>query len=258
MLLVKHAHTGRYVYINKAGEDLLDVQRENMIDKVTGEVFTENETQAILARDRAALTSGGLTIDEHIIRTPGGRLVDVVSKRVPILGTNEQAEYLMMLLDDVTERKRNEAQIAHLAHHDPLTDLPNRAAMATQLDGVLQKAAARNEQFSVLCIDLDRLKEINDLFGHLAGDIALMEVANRMKTAAGTGAFVSRLPADARCRVIVSRVIELAHELGLRVVAEGVETEEQRDFLAARGCDLLQGYLLYAAVAADNLADTVA
>jgi EAL domain-containing protein (putative c-di-GMP-specific phosphodiesterase class I) len=71
-------------------------------------------------------------------------------------------------------------------------------------------------------------------------------------------AFVSRLPWDQRCRVIVGRVAELAHELGLRVAAEGVETEEQRAFLRDRGCDLLQGYLLYAAVPAENLGRTLA
>jgi EAL domain-containing protein (putative c-di-GMP-specific phosphodiesterase class I) len=71
-------------------------------------------------------------------------------------------------------------------------------------------------------------------------------------------AFVSRLPSDHRCQLIVGRVVELAHELGLRVAAEGVEREEQRAFLRDRGCDLLQGYLLFPAVPADHLGQTLA
>jgi EAL domain-containing protein (putative c-di-GMP-specific phosphodiesterase class I) len=72
------------------------------------------------------------------------------------------------------------------------------------------------------------------------------------------GTFVARLPSDERCGVIVTRVIELAHELGLRTAAEGVETEEQRAFLQEKGCDLLQGYLLFAPVPAESLGRTLA
>jgi EAL domain-containing protein (putative c-di-GMP-specific phosphodiesterase class I) len=67
------------------------------------------------------------------------------------------------------------------------------------------------------------------------------------------GTFVERLFADGRCQVIVTRLIELAHDLGLRVVAEEVETEEQREWLAARGCDLFQGFLFHAPMPAEEL-----
>jgi EAL domain-containing protein (putative c-di-GMP-specific phosphodiesterase class I) len=64
---------------------------------------------------------------------------------------------------------------------------------------------------------------------------------------------VKRLFAEPRCQVIVKRAIELAHDLGLRVVAEEVETKEQREYLAACGCDLFQGFLFYAAMPAEDL-----
>jgi EAL domain-containing protein (putative c-di-GMP-specific phosphodiesterase class I) len=67
------------------------------------------------------------------------------------------------------------------------------------------------------------------------------------------GTFVKRLFTEPRCQVIVKRAIELAHDLGLRVVAEEVETREQRDYLAASGCDLLQGFLFHAALPAADL-----
>jgi EAL domain-containing protein (putative c-di-GMP-specific phosphodiesterase class I) len=66
------------------------------------------------------------------------------------------------------------------------------------------------------------------------------------------GTFVKRLP-DPRCRAIVTRVVEMARDLGLRVVAEGVETEAQREFLIGVGCDLLQGFLLCPPVPAADL-----
>jgi len=67
------------------------------------------------------------------------------------------------------------------------------------------------------------------------------------------GTFVDRLLADDRCQAIVARLIELAHDLGLRVVAEEVETREQRAWLVGRGCDLFQGFLLHAPMPAEEL-----
>ena len=72
------------------------------------------------------------------------------------------------------------------------------------------------------------------------------------------GTFVRRIPAESRCAAIVTRVIEMAHDLGLRVAAEGVETAAQRDFLLERGCDLLQGFLLHAPMPAEALRDLLA
>lgn len=72
------------------------------------------------------------------------------------------------------------------------------------------------------------------------------------------GTFVERLHDERRSRAIVARIIDLAHDLGLMVVAEGVETREQRDFLAARGCDFYQGFLFHAAMPAGRLPSALA
>jgi diguanylate cyclase (GGDEF)-like protein len=91
--------------------------------------------------------------------------------------------------------KRAAERIAHMAHHDPLTGLPNRAAFGTRLAMVLERSAAERSKFAILCIDLDRFKEINDLFGHSAGDLVLREVSERLVTAAN-GQFIGRLGGD--------------------------------------------------------------
>jgi EAL domain-containing protein (putative c-di-GMP-specific phosphodiesterase class I) len=72
------------------------------------------------------------------------------------------------------------------------------------------------------------------------------------------GTFVERVLTEKASQAIVTRVIELAHDLGLRVIAEEVETREQREFLADRGCDLFQGFLFYAAMPANRLLGALA
>jgi diguanylate cyclase (GGDEF)-like protein/PAS domain S-box-containing protein len=195
MLVVKDAHSGRYIFVNRAGEELLGASKNDMIGKTTEEIFDKAQADVILARDREALRTGHMKVDFHVTRTLDGRLRDVASKRVAIGGKNGEPEYLLTVIEDVTERKRNETRIAHLAHHDPLTDLANRAALNTKLAETIEQAAAAGTQFALLCIDLDRFKEVNDLYGHAAGDNVLLEVATRMKNAGGD-AFLARLGGD--------------------------------------------------------------
>jgi diguanylate cyclase (GGDEF)-like protein/PAS domain S-box-containing protein len=195
MLVVKDAHSGRYVFINRAGEELLGVSKEQLIGRLSCEVFNRRQADVIDARDREALRSGQLEIKSNVIHTIDGRIRDVISKRIAIGGKDNKPEYLVNLIEDVTERKRNEIRIEHLAHHDPLTDLPNRAALNQRLAATLERASANGEKFAVLCIDLDRFKEVNDLYGHAAGDSVLLDITRRMQTAAGD-AFLARAGGD--------------------------------------------------------------
>jgi diguanylate cyclase (GGDEF)-like protein/PAS domain S-box-containing protein len=195
MLVVKDARTGVYVFVNRAGEDLLGAKKEDLIGKTTEEIFDKDQADIILARDREALRTGQMKVDFHVTRTLDGRLRDVASKRVAIGGKNDEPEYLLTVIEDVTERKRYEMRIAHLAHHDPLTDLANRAALNMRLAETVEQTAAANAEFALLCIDLDRFKEVNDLYGHAAGDKVLLEIVSRMRQAAGN-TFLARLGGD--------------------------------------------------------------
>jgi diguanylate cyclase (GGDEF)-like protein len=97
--------------------------------------------------------------------------------------------------EDVTERKQAEARIEHMARHDALTGLPNRAAFTEKLAAFRRRAEEENGRFAVLCLDLDRFKEVNDVFGHGTGDSLLCEVSRRL-AAAANGAFLARLGGD--------------------------------------------------------------
>ena len=97
--------------------------------------------------------------------------------------------------EDITERRQNEERIAHLAFHDQLTGLPNRAAFNVHIAKTLRSALDSHESFALVCIDLDRFKEINDVYGHSAGDRFLAKVGRRLASACG-GAFLARPGGD--------------------------------------------------------------
>ncbi len=195
-LLVKDARDLRYVLVNRAAEELWGLPRAELIGKNAHDLFANDHANVVAARDAAVLKScHQVSIEEHEMHTPrnGTRLVS--SKRVAIMGANGDPEYLLGVIEDITEKRHAEARIAHLAHHDPLTDLPNRAAFKQHLDAALVRATQAGESVALLAIDLDRFKEVNDVFGHSIGDALLCEVTARMKNAAH-GEFIARLGGD--------------------------------------------------------------
>ncbi len=97
--------------------------------------------------------------------------------------------------EDVTEQRRIEARVRHLARHDPLTDLPNRVFVREEA-ARLESHIRRGEKVAVLCLDLDHFKAVNDTLGHGIGDRVLVTVAERLREAARETDIVSRLGGD--------------------------------------------------------------
>ncbi|WP_376707551.1 diguanylate cyclase domain-containing protein [Bradyrhizobium glycinis] len=108
---------------------------------------------------------------------------------------NGDPQYLVGVIEDVTERVTTRQRISHLAQHDVLTDLPNRSAFNAALDERLERAQEASTSFAVLSLDLDRFKEVNDVFGHPVGDMLMRAAADRL-AAEAEGAFVARIGGD--------------------------------------------------------------
>jgi diguanylate cyclase (GGDEF)-like protein len=97
--------------------------------------------------------------------------------------------------EDITEYRRIEARITHMAHHDVLTELPNRLLLRERLEPALE-AAQKGKSLAVLCLDLDRFKDVNDTLGHAAGDAVLKAVGARLLTYVGEADTVARFGGD--------------------------------------------------------------
>ncbi|PZQ11595.1 MAG: PAS domain S-box protein [Ancylobacter novellus] len=97
---------------------------------------------------------------------------------------------------DITQRKEAELQVEHLAYHDALTGLPNRALFSEHLRLTAARAAAKGRPFALLACDLDRFKAVNDSRGHATGDVVLQTVANRLRSIIRNDEFAARLGGD--------------------------------------------------------------
>jgi len=171
---------GQIVFSNGAGAKLaglssvMELQGHNFLEMVcAADRTTVAETLQKLERNEQAVSTEGR------LKRADGSLAEF-ELTAALFGVRSKQDTLLVVRD-ISERKRVEQQIYHLAHHDPLTSLANRLLFKERLEHAITHSRRTGKPLAVLFIDLDRFKQVNDTAGHGAGDKVLLECAQRLR-----------------------------------------------------------------------------
>jgi len=196
-IVVKDAKTRRYLLVNRAFENMVGVEREQLLGRTAFDIHRSKDAEAIDKADVEALQdSERVSYREIEVDTflRGPRMQ--ATHRIVVKNNQGEPKCLIAVIEDATERKKAEQRIAFLAHHDALTGLANRAALIQKIEEAAARQRRRDERFTVLLLDLDRFKQVNDTLGHPAGDTLLVEVATRLKSLLRETDALARLGGD--------------------------------------------------------------
>lgn len=194
---VKDAKTRKFVLVNRRFEAMLGLPREELLGHDVFDFYSRDAATLIDKSDSELLQPGvGVISAEFEIDMPRRGNCVLTTSRIVVRDTRGEPKYLVVVIDDITERKKSEQRIAFMAHHDTLTGLANRAAAIQQIEEAGARHHRSGESFTVLLLDLDRFKNVNDTLGHGAGDELLKETASRLKSALEETDVLARLGGD--------------------------------------------------------------
>jgi diguanylate cyclase (GGDEF)-like protein/PAS domain S-box-containing protein len=183
-----------FIEVNATASQMLGYSRHEFLG--LGSVPLEATTQIELERLRDAILGGStseLSTQARIRRKDGWHLPVEIHRHTQISGDDA---ITVGVIRDVTEREEAHLRLYQMAHHDPLTGLPNRTLFYDTLGKTLVQAKKKNWGVVVLYIDLDHFKTVNDTYGHAMGDLLLTQVGNRLLESVRVRDTVGRLGGD--------------------------------------------------------------
>jgi diguanylate cyclase (GGDEF)-like protein/PAS domain S-box-containing protein len=246
----------RIVYVNHTLRDVLGYGIEDI------EMMGPGQYERLLHPDdlfhlpelmkRYESAGEGIVIETELrIKHAGGQwrwlnTHDVVFTRDP----DGRPRQILGTAQDITGRKYMEDTIRHYAYHDTLTSLPNRRLLTDRIRHALTQASREVHMAAVLCLDLDKFKEINDTLGHEAGDCVLREVAYRLKACLRETDTVARIGGDE----FVVLLYKTPHERDAALIAGKITSSFRKPFVIdgrTLQCTTSVGISLYPADGAD-------
>ncbi len=147
---------------------------------------------------------GAQASSEYRLVRPDKSIRWVHARTFPIANPSGAAPWVVEIIEDITARREAQHQLVHLARHDALTDLPNRTLLYESLREALARAAEEQLVVSVLLLDIDYFKNVNDTLGHMIGDALLREFAARLVKCVRPGDTVGRLGGDEFAVIVVT------------------------------------------------------
>ena len=197
------AETAKFLGVNDAAIQHYGYSREKFLCMKLDDIWPEDE--------RITHKEALVDIGESYQSTRNWRHIKADGSEIHVLTFGRRVTFdgrdgYLVAVVDITERRKAEARVAYMAHHDGLTDLPNREFYQERLRQALNEAQAGQKRVAVLCIDLDLFKNVNDSFGHPIGDRLLRLVADRLRSRARSNHLAARLGGDEFAVIVGSDV----------------------------------------------------
>jgi diguanylate cyclase (GGDEF)-like protein/PAS domain S-box-containing protein len=214
--------SGCFVFVSAAFEDIFGYSPNEVINKpIIDFVYPEDEAKTLQVVETLISGENQRRFENRWVRKDG-KVIDILwSAR-----WSEEHQFRIAIAHDITERKQMEQQLHYIAGHDPLTQLPNRALLFERLQASLGLARRGGTHLSLLFIDIDGFKHVNDNYGHLVGDKMLKSIAQRLHNCVRKSDTVGRFGGD-EFLVILNDIESFDKVL---VIAENIRSELDKPY----------------------------
>jgi diguanylate cyclase (GGDEF)-like protein/PAS domain S-box-containing protein len=183
-------------YVSPASRTMLGYEPDEIVEQDFADFIHPDDRAQVCAAYDSFLSGGGKDTQTYRLRRRDGSYAWCEARWVPAPeDARADGTACIAVVRDISERKATEARIAHLAHHDAVTGLPNRVLFEQRLDHALRRVTAAGS-CALLCVDLDHFKNVNDTLGHAVGDALLRTAAARLQHCVREGDTVARLGGD--------------------------------------------------------------
>ena len=214
---------GVIVYVNPAFQEATGYSAQEVIGQRPSVLKSGHQSPEFYQNLWNTIQSGRPFRAEVVNRRKSGELYFEDQLIVPIVARADHAggpHWYISIARDITERKALEMRIRHMAEHDELTGLPNRRGFLRRVETAMKQAEEADKPFAVLFVDLNDFKEINDQYGHLAGDLVLAAVARKIAGSVRKEDVCARWGGDEFIVLLPGADLETARSIAHRIHAE--------------------------------------
>lgn len=184
------------VHVNPAFTQITGYEADEVMGKNPSILASGRHDREFFAQLWGSLLETGKWQGEIWDRRKDGEMFAGWQNIALVRDADGKVQNFVAVLSDITSRKQMEERLSYAANHDPLTRLPNRTLFHERLTRAIARAQRNHNLVALLFIDLDRFKQVNDTMGHLAGDMLLQQVAERLSSCIRQGDTVARLSGD--------------------------------------------------------------
>lgn len=220
----------RYTFVNKKWEEVTGLSREKTLGYNDFEVFPLDVANRYLENDKKVLELKRVIEFEEYLQSEDG-IRHFISIKFPIFDEHDEITSICGITTDITDRKIQEERITYLATHDYLTGLPTIQVIKDRIKLAIQLGKRNNSRFSVLFIDLDGFKNVNDTYGHDSGDKVLVEVAKRIEETIRKSDTASRIAGDE----FMVLLMEIEDEKGVTNLVNRLKDKINKPILVDKG-----------------------